>query len=92
MAGKNDIHKALPAVILGTFVLVFGLFESQSSFAGGCGRYCNARQVRAFCHGAVTTKGVQGEKRDLEFSKCKTDPMTQKRIEELADDSGDSLK
>ena len=38
------------------------------------------------------TGGLKGDQRDVEFDKCKVAPMTDKRIEELVNDSTDNLE
>jgi hypothetical protein len=47
---------------------------AQSSAA--CGGYCEARQVRAIGHQAVASQGLKAQKRDAEFEKCKSDPLS----------------
>jgi hypothetical protein len=47
---------------------------AQSSAA--CGGYCEARQVRAICHDAVASRGLKAQKRDAEFEKCASDPLS----------------
>jgi hypothetical protein len=47
---------------------------AQSSAA--CGGYCEARQVRAICHHAVTSRDLKTHQRDAEFEKCKSDPLS----------------
>jgi hypothetical protein len=71
------------------FAFGIALFDPQPSFADSCGAYCKARQVRANCHDIVNGKGLAGHQRDIEFDKCKVDPMTHKRIEELTEDSNE---
>jgi hypothetical protein len=63
------------------------LFYSWSSFGDDCGAYCNARQIRDVCHEAIKSKGLNSDQRDVEFQKCKVDPMAYKQIEELVDDT-----
>jgi hypothetical protein len=41
-----------------------------------CGGYCEARQVRAICHRAVMSQDLKAHKRDAEFEKCKSDPLS----------------
>jgi hypothetical protein len=79
------------AVIAVSLALGNALFNSQLSFADSCGEYCKARQVRTICHDVVTSKGLNGHQRDVEFEKCKVDPMTHKQIQDFTDDTRDSL-
>jgi hypothetical protein len=72
-----------------SFGLGIGLFESQPSFADSCGAYSEARQVRAICHDIVKGKGLTGHQRDIEFDKCKVDPMTHRHIEEITEESNE---
>jgi hypothetical protein len=41
-----------------------------------CGGYCEARQVRAICHHAVASQDLKAHKRDAEFEKCASDPLS----------------
>jgi hypothetical protein len=41
-----------------------------------CGGYCEARQVRAICHHAVASQDLKPHKRDAEFEKCASDPLS----------------
>ncbi len=92
MDRKGQLNWAPRIVIIALLSLGLAEFDSQSSFAGGCGGYCKARQVRAFCHEAVRTKGLEDRQRDVEFERCKDDPTTRRRIEQLADDGGQSFE
>jgi hypothetical protein len=92
MAGNHDFYKASRAVNIVVFALGIGLFGPHSSFAGDCGAYCKARQVRAICHDELTIKGLTGDRRDAAFEKCKIHPNTHKRTQELTDDTGMSLE
>jgi hypothetical protein len=87
MIRKIDLSRAFSAAIVGSLALSIGLFELQSSFAGPCGGYCKARQVRAICHDVVSSRGLTGYQRNAEFDKCKLDPTTHRRIEEVVDDT-----
>ena len=91
MDRKRALKFAARTIIIVSLALGIGAFDSQPSFAGGCGAYCKAKQVRALCHDAVKTRGLEGHQRDVEFERCKNDPMIRKRIEELADDTGESF-
>jgi hypothetical protein len=87
---KNEISFTPRPVVIALFVLSIGLVYSQ--FAASCGSYCKARQVRDFCQEIVKSKGLTGDRRDVEFDRCKIDPMTYKQIDELVDDTTDSLE
>ena len=87
MFGKCDFDWTPLAVIIASFVLGIRLIESQPSFADSCGAYCKARQVRAICHDIVEGKGLTGHQRDIEFDKCKVDPMTDQHIDEITEDT-----
>jgi hypothetical protein len=91
MFKKSDLSWAPRAIIIVSMAFGIGLFDSRSSFAEGCGAYCKARLVRAICHDAVKSKGVKGHQIEVEFEKCKVDPITHKRIQELAEDTKNSL-
>jgi hypothetical protein len=62
-------------VIVALIALAFGLADVRQSYAG-CGGYCKARQVRALCNHAVKVQGLKAHKRDIEFEKCKADPVS----------------
>jgi hypothetical protein len=47
--------------------------------------------VRDICHEAVVAKRLTSHQRDVEFEKCKTDPVAYQQIEELTDDNVDFL-
>jgi hypothetical protein len=53
-------------------VLLWGVAQSSAA----CGGYCEARQVRAICHDAVASQGLKAQKRDAEFEKCVSDPLS----------------
>jgi hypothetical protein len=84
---KSDFDWAPRAVIIVSFALGMGLFYSQPSLADSCGAYCKVIRVRAICHDVVKGRGLTGHQRDVEFDKCKVDPMTHKQIEEITDDT-----
>jgi hypothetical protein len=54
--------------------LAFAFCDMAQSIAG-CGGYCEARQVRAICHHAVSVQDLEARKRDAAFAKCKSDPL-----------------
>ena len=90
MERKRALKFAARTIIIVSLALGIGAFDSQPSFAGGCGAYCKTKQVRALCHhDAVKNRGLDGHQRDVVFERCKNDPMIRKRIEELADDTGE---
>ena len=89
MGRKGVLKFAARTIMIVSLALGIGAFNSQSSIAGACGAYCKARQVRALCHDVVKNRRLEGHQRDVEFERCKTDPMTRMRIEELADDTGE---
>jgi hypothetical protein len=89
MAMKVDFDWAPRAVNIALFTFGIGLFESQPSLADGCGAYCKARQVRAICHDIVKGKGLTGHQGDIEFDKCKFDPMIHKHMEEITEESNE---
>jgi len=43
------------------------------------------------CHQAIKVQGLKDHQRNVEFDKCKADPMNYLQIEELTDDTEDSL-
>jgi hypothetical protein len=92
MVSKYDFDLAPQAVIIASFALGIELFQIQPSFADSCGAYCKARQVRAICHDIVNGKGLTGHQRDIEFDRCKVDPLTHKRMEEISEDSNEILE
>jgi hypothetical protein len=87
---RNEVSLTPRSVVIALFLLGGGLLYSWSSFGDSCGAYCKARQVRDFCHEIVKSKDLTGDQRDVEFEKCKVDPMNQ--IKELVDDTGESLE
>jgi hypothetical protein len=87
MVSKYDFDLAPRAVIIASFALGIELFEIQPSLGDSCGTYCKIRQVRTICHDVVKGKGLTGHQRDIEFDKCKVDPTTHTRIEEISEDS-----
>jgi len=76
--------------VVSTIALAIGLADVRSSVAG-CGGYCAARQVLAICHQATVIQGLKGHERDVEFEKCKADPMAYLQLDEFADDLEDGL-
>ncbi len=90
MRRKYQLKLAPHLLINSLLLLGIGAFDLHSAFAGGCVGYCKARQVRAFCHEAIRAKGLEGHQRDVEFERCKSDPMTHRHIEEIVDDQGQS--
>jgi hypothetical protein len=63
------------SVIVASLALAFGLGDGTRSIAA-CGGYCKARQVRAICHHAVGSQELKAHRRDAEFEKCKSDPLS----------------
>lgn len=66
---------AAKLIMVASIALAFGLGDAAQSIAG-CGGYCEARQVRAICHHAVTRQDLKAHERDAEFAKCKADPLS----------------
>jgi hypothetical protein len=62
-------------VIVASIALAFGLGDVAQSIAG-CGGYCEARQLRAICHHTVASQGLKARARDVEFEKCKANPLS----------------
>jgi hypothetical protein len=91
MIAKDNLPFAARTFILMAFALAVGSFDIQSAFANNCGAYCRARTVRAICHDVVVAKGLTGRERDIEFDKCKVDPVTHRQIEEITDRATDLL-
>lgn len=90
MLKKSGLAWAPRTIIVSSMALASGLADVHSSIAG-CGGYCEARQVRAMCHQAIKVQGLQAHERNVEFDKCKADPMNYLQFEELTDDTEDSL-
>jgi hypothetical protein len=90
MLKKRGLAWAPRIIIVSSMALAAGLADVQSSIAG-CGGYCEARQVRAMCHQAINVQGLKAHERNVEFEKCKADPVNYLQIEELTDDTEDSL-
>jgi hypothetical protein len=82
---KRELRWTPNAVVVFSIALAIGLADVHSAIAG-CGGYCEARQVRAICHQAISIKGLKGHERDVDFEKCKADPTAYLQLEELADD------
>jgi hypothetical protein len=82
---KRELRWTPNAVVVFSITLAIWLADVHSSIAG-CGGYCEARQVRAICHQAISIKGLNGHERDVEFEKCKAAPTAYLQLEELADD------
>jgi hypothetical protein len=61
--------------MVASIALAFGLGDVAQSIAG-CGGYCEARQLRAICHHAVAAHGLKAHERDVEFEKCKANPLS----------------
>jgi hypothetical protein len=61
--------------IVASVALAFVLSGVAQSSAA-CGGYCEARQVRAICHHAVASQDLKAQKRDAEFEKCASDPLS----------------
>jgi hypothetical protein len=90
MSEKSGLAWASRTIVISSIALATGLGDVHSSIAG-CGAYCEARQVRAMCHRAIKVQGLKAHERVVEFEKCKTDPMNYLQIEELTDDTENSL-
>jgi hypothetical protein len=84
--GKSSRGWAAHSVIVVSIALAFGLADARQSFAG-CGGYCEARQARAICHDAITAQGLRAQAREAEFEKCKADPASYLKLDELTDDA-----
>ena len=63
------------ALTVASIALAFVLSGVTQSSAA-CGGYCEARQVRAICHDAVASQNLSAHKRDAEFQRCASDPLT----------------
>ena len=90
MKGEITMYRLSRTIITTILAAGFGLAGAQLSLAG-CGGYCEARQARVLCHKAIEFVGLKGHQRDLEFEKCKRDPIAYLQLEELADDAFDSF-
>ena len=90
MSKKSGLAWAPRAIVISAIALTTGLGDVRLSLAG-CGAYCEARQVRAMCHQAIKVQGLNVRERGVEFEKCRLDPLNYLQIEELADDSENSL-
>jgi hypothetical protein len=90
MLKKSGLAWAPRTIVISAIALAAGLGEVHLSIAG-CGGYCEARQVRAMCHQAIKVQGLKARERSVEFEKCKADPLNYLQIEELTDDTEDSL-
>jgi hypothetical protein len=88
---KRELRWKPNAVVVFSIALAVGLADVHSSFAG-CGGYCEARQVRAMCHQAISIQDLKRHERDVEFEKCKADPTAYLQLEELADDLENRLE
>ena len=82
----NEASWTPRSIVISLSILSILLFYSWSSFGDDCVAYCKARQVRHVCHETIKSKGLNGDQRDVEFEKCKVDPMAYKQIEQVADD------
>jgi hypothetical protein len=69
-----------------TLALGVEVAGQQSSFAGQCGEYCEARHVRAICEEAVTKRDLKGRRGDVEFRKCQARLMNSESQDEKARD------
>jgi hypothetical protein len=78
---------AAHSLIVVSVALAFALADARQSFAG-CGGYCQARQARATCHGAIKVQGLEAKARDAEFERCKADPARYLQLDRLTDEAG----
>ena len=62
--------------VIVAFIAVAVMLSSIAQSTAACGGYCKARQTLTVCHRAVTTNDLETHKRDAEFEKCKSDPLT----------------
>ena len=90
MSKKSGLAWAPRTIVVSAIALATGLGDVRLSIAG-CGGYCQARQVRAMCHQAIKVQGLKDRDRVVEFEKCKADPLSYLQIEELTDDTENSL-
>jgi hypothetical protein len=88
MSKKRGLGRAPEMAIVASIALTVAMMDVHSSLAG-CGGYCEAQQARAFCHRAIAIQGLKERRRDVEFEKCKADPM--RYLEALTDGAEDSL-
>jgi hypothetical protein len=65
-----------PQIILVASIALAFVLSGVAQSSAECGGYCEARQVRAICHRAVTTQDLKTHERDAEFEKCKSDPFS----------------
>ena len=73
---KTGFRKlSLKAAVIASVSWAFAMGGVRES-SGVCGGYCEARQVRAICHRAVTAQELETHQRDAEFEKCKSDPLS----------------
>jgi hypothetical protein len=73
----KPVSKGLPShtFTIASIALAFVL-SSVAESSAACGGYCEARQVRAICHHAVTSQDLKAHKREAEFEKCASDPLS----------------
>jgi hypothetical protein len=90
LSKNSGLAWAPRTLVVSSLALATGLGGVHSSIAA-CGGYCEARQVLAMCHQTIKVQALKAHDRLVEFEKCKTDPTNYLQIEELADDTGDSL-
>lgn len=67
--------RPLNSVIVASIAMA-SLLSGVTKSSAECGGYCEARQVRAICHHAVMSQDLKAHKRDAEFEKCKSDPLS----------------
>ena len=67
-------RRSLNILIVASIAFTFALSGVAQSFAG-CGGYCEARRTLTICHRAITTHGLEAHNRDVEFERCKSNPL-----------------
>ena len=68
--------RRIPKIATVASIALAFVLSGMTASSAACGGYCEARQVRAICHYALTTQDLEAHELDAEFEKCKSDPLS----------------
>lgn len=86
MTNENGRSRTLGAILAVALALGIALADQHACLAGKCGEYCEAKRVRTVCEETVQKKGLQGQRRDVGFRKCRAHLMNSENPNEKVRD------
>ncbi len=82
--GSSWIYRS---IIVASLAFGVGSVDYQFAFARGCGEYCEAKKVLKICNDKVKRWNLEGQQREAEFNKRKTQLMNSESASEKAGDT-----